>query len=362
MTEDTITKKSYRLVILWAVVLALLYAVVAYLGTQHLRGYQAQTAQVRKTWLETTTAKDGTGPLGNITNAVRVGIYVNRIGDIALRESSWTADFDLWFHWTDKKLNPGETFQISNGEVEAREKREGKVNGTDRYERYNVRARIAKHFDPTRFPFAAEPLVIQAEDGVHGIDALVFVADAKNSGISPTAITYDMVKLKQVVAGVRLHDFGSTRGQPGDGSSGANVYSQFVFAMLVDPPGALFHLKLFHVLFSSVAMAVLALYIKPIHVDPRFGLGVGAFFAGIGNMIALASLMPRAQHVTLADMLNMVGLATIFLTLVQSTISLYLYDTLGLEKLSRFFDKVSFVVFLAGFAAINLALPLAASP
>ena len=61
-------------------------------------------------------------------------------------------------------------------------------------------------------------------------------------------------------------------------------------------------------------------------------------------------------------MLNMVGLATIFLTLVQSTISLYLYDTLGLEKLSRFFDKVSFVVFLAGFAAINLALPLAASP
>jgi len=55
------------------------------------------------------------------------------------------------------------------------------------------------------------------------------------------------------------------------------------------------------------------------------------------------------------------GLATIFLTLVQSTISLYQYDTMGLEKLSRLFDRVSFTVFLVGYVAVNIALPLAAS-
>ena len=42
---------------------------------------------------------------------------------------------------------------------------------------------MAKYFDPTRFPFADEPLIIQLEDDLHGIDALKFVADTKNSAV-----------------------------------------------------------------------------------------------------------------------------------------------------------------------------------
>jgi hypothetical protein len=234
------------------------------------------------------------------------------------------------------------------------------MDGAERYERYRVKGRMAKYFDPTRFPFADEPLVIQVEDGLHGVDALNFVADAKNSAVSPTAVTHDLVKINQVVARVKLHDFGSTRGRGSSGPDQPDVHSQFVFAMLVNPPGLMFYLKMFHVLFSSVAIAVLALFVKPIHVDPRFGLGVGAVFAAIGNMIAIASFLPRAQQATLADMVNVLGLATIFFTLVQSTISLYQYDSMGLEKLSRFFDKVSFAVILIGYIVINVALSLAA--
>jgi hypothetical protein len=130
--------------------------------------------------------------------------------------------------------------------------------------------------------------------------------------------------------------------------------------MLVDPPGALLHFTLFHVLFASVAIALLPLFIKPVHVDPRFGLGAGAVFAAVGNFFVTASLLPRAQQITLADMINVIALITIFLTLVQSAISLYLYDSLGLKKLSRFFDRVFFVVFATGYVGLNIALPLAA--
>jgi hypothetical protein len=365
MPEDVITPRAYRLVILWAAGLVIFYLLVGYFGARQLRGYRDQTAQLRKAWLESVTGKEGAGT--NIDNSqetkpgtVRVGIYVNRIGEIDLRESSWTAHFDLWFHWKDKNIDPGETFQISNGDIDAREKREGEVNGAERYERYQVKARMARYFDPTRFPFADQPLVIQVEDGLHGVDALKFVADTKNSAISPTAITYDIVKIGQVMTGVRLRDFGSTRGRPQRASERPNVHSQFVFAMLVNPPGPMFYLKMFHVLFSSVAIAVLALFIKPIHVDPRFGLGVGAVFAAIGNMIAIATFLPRAQQATLSDMVNVLGLATIFLTLVQSAISLYQYDTMGLERLSRLFDKVSFAVILIGYVLINVVLVLAA--
>jgi hypothetical protein len=38
-----------------------------------------------------------------------------------------------------------------------------------------------------------------------------------------------------------------------------------------------------------------------------------------------------------------------------------LFDNLNEEALSRWLDKVSFVVFLVGYAGINLLLPLAAA-
>jgi hypothetical protein len=44
--------------------------------------------------------------------------------------------------------------------------------------------------------------------------------------------------------------------------------------------------------------------------------------------IAIGALLPRAQGFILADMMNAVGLATIFLTLAQSAISLYSFATL----------------------------------
>jgi len=138
-----------------------------------------------------------------------------------------------------------------------------------------------------------------------------------------------------------------------------DVHSQLVFAMVLSHPGGGYFFALFIALFASVAIAFIAFYIKPIHVDPRFGLGVGAVFAAIGNFIYIGPLLPRTGHV--ADLVNVIGLVTIFLTLVQSTISLYIFDTMGREGLSRFFDRVSFIVFLAGYTVINLALPFAAA-
>lgn len=122
-----------------------------------------------------------------------------------------------------------------------------------------------------------------------------------------------------------------------------------------------FYLKMFIALFGAVGVAILVFFIKPTDVDPRFGLGVGALFAVIANTYVTSSLVPDIGTMTLADMVNDVGVVVIFLTLLQSTISLYLYDRKGKVALSRLFDRVSFVVLLAGYVVINLALPLAAT-
>ncbi len=118
---------------------------------------------------------------------------------------------------------------------------------------------------------------------------------------------------------------------------------------------------MFQALFVACAIAILALFIKPTDVDPRFGLGVGALFAGVANSYITSSLVPDTGVMTLADVVNGVGIAVIPLSLVESTISLYLFDRRADEPLPRRFDQISFWIFLVGDIALNAALVLAAA-
>jgi hypothetical protein len=291
---------------------------------------------------------------------VRVGVYINRIGEFSLRESGWTAEFDIWFRWTGDGVKPGEDFEIVNGQVDSREKMEEYSNGRERYERYRVKARLTKYFDPSRFPFSDEVLSLQVEDRLNGAKTMRYVADERDSGISNLGVPRSL-NITNSLAVVKLHDYRSGLGDPRSSAGAGDIHSRFIFSMLVDPPSLAIYIPMYQALFASIAIALIVFFIKPTHVDPRFGLGIGAFFAAVGNNIAVVSILPQSKQITLAGMVNAAGLATILLTLVQSAISLFILDTMGLNRLRRLFDRVSFVVFLTGYAVVNLLLPLAAS-
>jgi len=361
--KDSISPAGYSFVALWAAGLLLLYALGGYFGARTLQGYRAEIDEFRKAFSESQTIEPGTkAPEISVSQKpveVQVGIYVNRIGEFGAREGGWTADFDIWFRWTDARIRPGETFQLVNGEVHQREKKETYARGRERYERYRVRARITKFFDPSRFPFSDEVLTIQVEDGARGEEKLRYVAEDRGSGISPLGIPRHLA-FPKTLATVKYHSPESARDDPRIPPGTAEVHSRFIFAMLGKIPGLQIYLRNFQALFASVAVALIVFFIRPIHVDPRFGLGVGAFFAAIANNIFVGTSLPPIARLSLTTLVNTLGLATIFLTLVQSTISLYIEDTMGREKLRRFFDKVSFTVFLIGYTVTNLLLPLAA--
>ena len=50
------------------------------------------------------------------------------------------------------------------------------------------------------------------------------------------------------------------------------------------------------------------------------------------------------------------------MTVVQSTISLYLFSLRGEEARSRTFDRLSFAIILPGYALLNVALAVSAIP
>jgi hypothetical protein len=365
--KDTITHKGYWFVALWAAGILLLYAISGFFGVRTLLSYKAETEKFRQAWIESTTADPGAKvPEMRILPGAKpvdvlVGIYINSIGEISLKESIWTADFDIWFRWTGDEVRPGNNFEVVNGQIDQRDKKEAYVTGQEHYERYRVKARLTKFFDASRFPFSDQGLTIQMEDSTHGAERLRYIGDEQESGINRLGVLQSL-KITKSLMTVKLHSYGSRRGDPRLSPNTADVHSRFIYAMLVSPPSTALYMKMFQALFASIAIAFIVFFIKPIHVDPRFGLSVGAVFAAVGNNIFVGTMLPPAEGITLIGMVNAIGLATIFLTLVQSTISLYVLDTLGKERLRVFFDMVSFVVFLVGYAAVNLMLPLAARP
>jgi hypothetical protein len=67
-------------------------------------------------------------------------------------------------------------------------------------------------------------------------------------------------------------------------------------------------------------------------------------------------MVPDTGVRTLADTVNAIGIGVIFLSVLQSTASLYIYDRIGNEELSGVFDKVSFAVISSVYVGLTLSI------
>ena len=117
---------------------------------------------------------------------------------------------------------------------------------------------------------------------------------------------------------------------------------------------------MFQGLFSAVMIALLAFFVLPID-KPRFALGIGAFFAAVAATYITKSQLPGVGIITLSDIINGIGLTTIFLTLLSSIVALFLYDKKKQKKLAGMMDKLSFIIILVGYVTVNITIALAAS-
>ncbi|MBM3441733.1 MAG: hypothetical protein FJX89_03420 [Bacteroidetes bacterium] len=94
--------------------------------------------------------------------------------------------------------------------------------------------------------------------------------------------------------------------------------------------------------------------------DPRFGLGIGALFAAVANSYITNSIIPNTGELSLTDLINLVGTCMILLTLIESAISLYIFENQGKHELARKYDRYSFIIILTLYILLNVALAVAA--
>ncbi len=294
----------------------------------------------------------------NNTTKVLTGIYVDQIRDLSLSDSKWTVDFYIWFKWNGSKVNPGENLQIVDGNIIDKKIKDNYTNGTQHYQIYYVTAEISKFFDVLRFPMDNHVLTLEIEDEQNERSDLVFVAENNTSDFS-SRIQIPGYNIDNVAVIEKPHTYKSNFGDPRIGSN-KTTFSQLRMGIDISRPDSGFYFRIFIGLFVAVIAALLALFIKPTKVDPRFVLGSGALFVAIANFIITSELIPKTGAMTLADMVNNLGLILILVTLIESTISLYLYDKKGEKKLSWVLDRVSIVLLVVIYIIINVAMVISA--
>jgi len=132
-----------------------------------------------------------------------------------------------------------------------------------------------------------------------------------------------------------------------------STYSRFEFALNVERPGFGYTLKLVWGMWLSALVALLALFIKPINVDPRFGLGVGAIFAAMANQYIVTSALPETATVTSADIIGMATIVVILVGVAESVGSLWLFENEQVA-LSKRLDRYTLIVVLCLYVVLNV--------
>ncbi len=282
---------------------------------------------------------------------VYVGIYLNQIFDVSLKDNRFSADFYIWFRWLDGEINPLETFEVVNGRVDAKEgEYQDKVKGYN-YASCRVVATITKFWDVARFPLDNHTLTIEIEDSENEEFKLKYLPDTENCGINPGVQVPGWAVAKTLVSTIP-HTYKTNYGDISLPTNSESVYARFIYALDLVRPGLGYFVKSFFTVFMATIIALIALFIKPTDLDPRFGLGAGALFAAVASEVVIASSLPETSILTLVDKLHIIAIFFIFITIAESIISLRLFTT-GREEMSRSLDRICFYGFLAFYLALS---------
>ena len=364
---NTISSQDRRLVRFWSVGMILFFTLVGIWIINSVRQNKLAENERIQAIIESPTIPLGaeydlSPPPGQEDQPVdvQVGVYINQIPDFSMRDFVWTADLFIWFKWTGDTFDPRESFEFLDGNILLKEKIDESVEGETHYARYHVVAEIHQFFDVSRFPLNEFVITIGVLDSLHPVYQLRYVPDEQNSGVSSRVRIIEGITITNEMGIIKLYPYKTTLGDPSLPADYQPTYSLFLYGLWLSSPGLGFYLKLFLALYISVFIAISVFFIKPVDVDPRFGLGVGALFAAVANTYIISSLLPPSGGMVMADTINAFGISVIFLTVMESILSLYLFDVKEKVALSRKLDRVSFVIFVVGFIVVNIGLTIAA--
>jgi hypothetical protein len=279
---------------------------------------------------------------------VTVGIYLTDIYDVEIKKGTYTTDFYIWFSWSGK-VNP-RNFEIVNGHLTFKHLESVvRAYGVE-YVSYRCRAVLHGSFDLSDYPWDRQTLSIQIEDEDLDMNNLTYIADTKNSKVNPVLnIGHRTIGNHRISASEFLYD--TTFGHPARAEHDGARYSRIIMELPADHKGARIFVKTFLALFISVALAFLTFLIRPCDLPPRFSMGISGMFGAVASLVVISNVLDDSPFLTFAEKIHYIGMFFVFLSVLESSISLKLYHS-GKEAAWRVMDSLSMLLFPLGFVLL----------
>ena len=286
------------------------------------------------------------------TDTVKIGVFVNDVYDINLSEKSFSAEFWVWFNYSDSLLKPIETLEISNAKEANTSLDFYEVKDGICWAGKKIHAIIKKDWEISRFPFDEQRMTIELEDSNNDIQSLVYLADSSNTRYD-TSLNISNWQLTSFALRTDTKKYPTTYGDPT--LSGGSEYPHATLNMTIKRKSWGLFFSLFTGLYVAFFISTLVFFIDPIDVDPRFGLSVGGLFAAVGNKYIVDSILPQSTTFTLVDKLHILTYLFLLICIVFSVISLRIWKN-GKGKQSARFDRRAYVSIVSLYLLINFYL------
>ncbi len=351
-----------RLLFGWILLLAAIYLGIGTLAVRSIDGERRSAIQAQETRMTPGVVEAGLTPPDPIPATgdfvpVTVGLYLDGIETVSIRDSFWNATFYVWFRWHgDRALNPGASFRLVDGRIERREVME-ESTGPDgsHYQRFRITARVTKFFNTTRVPLDSHMLNIYIEDGRLDASRMRYVADTASAISSRVRVAGYRVSGFRTV--VKPHTYRSAYGDPNLPPDARATFTELAVAVNIQRSGPGVYLKVFIGLFAGMALAFTSFALRAADAGPRFSMLAGAYFGAVANSYLAGSLIPSSGQFGLVEYVTFLGLFTIFLSLLATVLSAFIWNTLDDKPFSRRFDRWTVAVVALGYVAINVLLP-----
>jgi len=335
------------------------FAASAIVGNRSLADHQHQARMSPTSTEPGYTPADPLPAEGSFTT-VKVGTYIDDIDTFSIKDSSWSANFYVWFSWVGpKELDPGGKIVLVDGVITKKDLLESysSPDGVN-YQKFRVSGKLLKFFDTMRVPVESHMLNIYIEDGSRDGTKLRYVADDSSNISSRVKVPgYTILGVRNVV---KAHTYRSTYGDPRAAAGERKTFSQYGVGIDIKRSTLGVYMKIFLALFAALALALSNFFVKPSDVGPRFSLPTAAYFGAVANSYVANSILPPSGSFGLVDFVAGFGMGTIFLTIALSLLSNYLFVKQNEQAMALALDRIMF--FTVGICCVvaNIVIPLSA--
>jgi hypothetical protein len=290
-------------------------------------------------------------PAGSPT-IVDVGIYLNNIPSMNLKEKKFQADFHVWFRWKGDDVNPLDNFEIVNGHMDVKEGPVKKKIGDVNYGSYRVVATLYRNFELSRYPLDDHPLKIQIEDTASSSAHLKFRADTANTGLSPKIDIpgWTIGKFEGYTSVTRYAtNFGDI-----SNTTSQSLYPRYTLAVELKRGGWGNFIKLFSMLFLATGLAFCSFRIRADYIDARIALAASGVFLAVLTQNTLATNLPESDSFGMADQLyflTMGFIGVVFMMCIYTFKIILAGDEARANKLSRLAGLILPPAYIAAVAA-----------